>query len=76
MLRGKTSLPKSVAGGRALVRGYRGFSHRHWNRRYGCYLFWCAPDSCWYYYCAPPLRSVRQVVRVSVHRHPEAAGKK
>jgi hypothetical protein len=41
---------KSIPGakGTLLAKGYGGFKYRHWNRRYGCYLFWC-PDG-WYFW--------------------------
>jgi hypothetical protein len=37
---------------------YKGRDHFHyssrcWDRRYGCYCYWCPSSYCYYYWCPP-----------------------
>jgi hypothetical protein len=34
-------------------RNHSHWSHRYWNRRYGCWTYWDPCCSCYYYWCVP-----------------------
>jgi hypothetical protein len=46
----KKGLPAGVRG-KALSRGYRGFSKQKWNGRFGCRMWWSGRRGCWFYWC-------------------------